>query len=134
MQEMLQSLIGLTLLAFALERGVEYLFSMQPFLMLNERYKNLKFKTMAAFFMGFGIAYFAQLDIIGILLNNMELKGVPGYVFTGLLLAGGSNVFSDLMKMIQSLKTIGDKSSNTLPIVNNVSGDVNTTDAGTVNK
>jgi hypothetical protein len=104
MQEIIDNLIGLTLLAFTLERGVEYLFSMQPFFMFNAKFPSWKLKTLAAFFMGFGISYFAKLDIIGIFLSRPELNGITGYLFTGLLLAGGSNIFADIMTMVQNLR------------------------------
>jgi len=124
-QSMLEQLVGLLLLAFTLERGVEYVFSMQPFCMLNERFKNLKLKTFIAFLMGCIISYYAQINIIGIFLNKPELNGLVGVIFSGLLLAGGSNVFSDIMTMIQNLK-------NSIPTSNATTNATDTTNSTVV--
>jgi len=104
MQVIMELIFGMMMIAFALERAVEFLFNMQPFCSLNERFKGWKLKNTAAFIGAMAIAYFTKLDIIYVFLNKPELTGITGMIFTALLLAGGANVFSDIMKLIKNAK------------------------------
>lgn len=104
MQIMIELIFGMMMIAFALERAVEFMFNMQPFYSLNEKFKGWKLKNTAAFIGAMAIAYFTKLDIIYVFLNKPELTGITGMIFTAFLLAGGANVFSDIMKLIKNAK------------------------------
>ena len=131
MQTMIEIIFGMMMIAFALERAVEFLFNMQPFCNLNEKFKSWRLKNDVAFLGAFAIAYFTKLDIIYVFLNKPELSGITGMIFTAFLLAGGANVFSDIMKLIKNAKetvsTVATNSTTDTKTVSTVTTDSNIT-------
>lgn len=105
----IETIIGLTAVSFCVERVVEYVFSITP---LKRTDKSLKLKMLASLVVAAPVSYFSNIDVIDMFLGRSGAThpAVTGVLMTAVVLAGGSNLISDLIKRIQTVKSVADSS------------------------
>lgn len=98
-----EAIIGLTAISFCVERAVEYIFSLTP---LKKIDKAMKSKMFASILVAAAVSYFSKVDVVNIFLNRTNDPTISGVIMTAVILAGGSNILSDLIKRIQVIKEV----------------------------
>jgi hypothetical protein len=99
--DIISTIIGLTAVSFCVERTVEYVFLLTPLGMIDKKYSP---KVGASLVIGAAVGYFSKIDVIGMFLSTTGEAAWTSVMLTAVVLAGGSNVFSDLMKVLKTVK------------------------------
>lgn len=118
MNNLTQFVTLLATLSVAVERAVEILKGIIPFLSSTDPKKeNLRHAALQVIAVIFGgiTAYFAQGQITGVGQDILNLKFGAGYLVFGLLTAGGSAFWNHILDIIGALKTQQENKAATPP-------------------
>lgn len=99
----MEYLFGLLGISFAMERCLEWIFTISFLDKINKKFPKIQFKTYLSIICGLCIAYFGKIDILSGLLCRTEMYNI-GFIFSGILLAGGSNIINDIISSLKNVR------------------------------
>lgn len=102
---MIESFVSLLIVAFAVERIVEYIYSIKVLKNLKEKFTMLPLKVWTSLCLSLGVAYYANIDFIKLVVESAK-PSMFGIVLTGLLISGGSNIINDIINKIKEIGSI----------------------------
>jgi hypothetical protein len=102
-EQIIGTFIALLTISFAIERIVEYIYSVKILKIIKEKCKSFPLKIITSLGISMGAAYFSNLDLINLLISTAD-KSIFGIIITGLLISGGSNVINDILSKIKEVK------------------------------
>jgi hypothetical protein len=107
---MIEIFLSLIAVSFTIERIVEYIFSIKKLKQLDDYIEFIPMKLWLSIILSFGVAYFSNIDMISLIVKD-STPSLFGVILTGILISGGSNIISDIIRSIKSLeKNKGDDS------------------------
>jgi hypothetical protein len=99
---MVEAFLSLLIVSFAIERIVEYIYTVKVLYDLKDKFTILPLKVWTSLGLSLGAAYYANIDFIKLVVESAK-PSLFGLIMTGLLISGGSNVINDIISKIKEI-------------------------------
>ena len=109
-ERLLEVLFTIAVLAVFVERALAVIFESRWFIRMYQRHPNRSgIKEVIALAVAIGVCAFWQFDAMSIVIVSHEQMQVPGYILTGLIVAGGAKGSIKLFKDVLGFMSTAEK-------------------------